>query len=149
MTQTALEVAMIYKCPICTKEHQASGYLETEVPVVKTCNFCKFKIFIYKNSAGEIHTDDAEWREILLSIQGKERIIKKQLEEIDNALFFPQNRFDGKYKKNITKTLLKKYEKLKGQYILLTDWCNRLYNSFFHKRWNEWTERYRHCDSKQ
>lgn len=132
---------MIFNCPICRKEHQFPGQVNCHVPVVETCDFCKFDMFMYKKSSGEIYTDDAEWREISLSFYGKEYSIKTQLEEIDDALFLIENPFNEKYENITMQMLLKNKEELEKQYALLKEERDELYQRFI-ERWNDWAEKY-------
>ena len=132
---------MTINCPICIKEHRLPSHFKTHVPIIQTCDFCKFEIFIYKKASGEIYTDDAECREKSLSIYGKECIIKAQLEEIEDALFIPKDPLSEKYKNVDEKTLLKKQEELEEQHNLLRNERHKEYDKF-NERWSKWSEKY-------
>jgi hypothetical protein len=125
---------MIFNCPICSKDQLITKQVESNVPFVQTCDFCDYRIFLYKKFTGEIIADDAEWREIALSYYIKERQIKMELEEIEDALFSSCNPYNGKYANNNERDLLKKKEELEQQYRLLFEERDTIYSKTLERR---------------
>lgn len=110
---------MTVNCPICKKENQFSGDFESYIPVIQTCNFCKYNFFIYKKTSYEIYPDDIKWMENLFYNFGQEWIFKRQLKNLENALFLEDVDIKGKYRNVVGKNLLKKYKQLEDQYTFL------------------------------
>lgn len=125
---------MDFNCPICTKGQLITKQVESNVPFVQTCDFCDYRIFLYKKLSGEIIVDDAEWREIALSYFIKERQIKMELEEVEDALFSSCNPYNEKYANNNERDLLKKKEELEQRYNLLFEERDTLYSKTLERR---------------
>lgn len=118
-----MEGAMKINCPCCAAEHQLPDNSKSWVPIIQTCEYCRYNFFVDKITSDETYTEDPEWRQFLLSTFGKECVFKRQLEDVEDALFIQDVNQNGKYINVVGKALLKQYEQLEEQYSHLVGKC--------------------------